>query len=69
MITLKIGQRPPEGTELIGWQFADTKQPCPPETVAGYRIDYYFRNGAYLGPDVHGVEPVFTAPPTSGGAA
>lgn len=31
----------------------------------GYHVEDYFRNGVYLGPDEHGIEPTFERPATA----
>jgi hypothetical protein len=41
---------------FIGWTIGDGS------SNAGYNVHDYFEHGCYLGPDHHGIEPIFEAP-------
>ncbi len=62
--TLEIGATLPKGAKFIRWALTNGEE--EPENFAdiveGYHPDNYFRNGAYLGADESGVEPVFEIP-------
>jgi hypothetical protein len=44
---------------LIGWQKNGVRIGEDDLETEGYNVEYYFRDGSYLGPDQDGVEPVF----------
>jgi hypothetical protein len=44
--------------DFCGWKTVDGSKP---DTQGYYLGDYFTRNGAYAGPDCHGVYPILTA--------
>jgi len=44
----------PEDLTLVGWTEGDGSG------HEGYQYLDYFRDGVYVGPDAHGIEPVFS---------
>lgn len=57
--TLSIGDKLPAGAKFVRWMLTNGQEEPGNfiDTVEGYHPDYYFRDGRYLGPDQHGVEP------------
>lgn len=52
--TLTIGQKYDIQTlHCVGWTGPELY------VISGYHVEDYFRDGVYLGPDKHGIEPQF----------
>ena len=55
-VTLIKGRRYAEGFIFVGWTEGDGSG------HEGYNVPDYFRDWEYLGPDEHGIEPLFVLP-------